>query len=103
MTLSGYGRINIDARDDRASTPDGAGGLKKIPGDWQESLSTLWFHDHRIDHTAANVYKGMAAMLNLYSGVDRGREGFNCHYSDPPQHQPVPAERHPSRLGQPRL
>lgn len=83
MILSGYGRLNTDASGDKATTPDGNGGIRKVPGDWQETMSTHWFHDHRIDHTAENVYKGMAAMLNIYSGVDRGREGYRCHYANP--------------------
>jgi manganese oxidase len=83
MILSGYDRVNKDATGDRATSPDGTGGIRKIPGDWQETMSTHWFHDHRVDHTAENVYKGMAAMMNIYSGVDRGREGYRCHYANP--------------------
>ena len=83
MILSGHGRLNTDANGPNAATPDGFGGIVKIPGNWQETMSTHWFHDHRIDHTAENVYKGMAAMLNIYSGVDRGREGHACNYEDP--------------------
>ncbi|MGE4651439.1 MAG: multicopper oxidase domain-containing protein, partial [Myxococcota bacterium] len=51
----------------------GAGHIG-IPGDWRETMSTHWFHDHMIDYTAQNVYKGNAAMMNYYSGVDRGNE-----------------------------
>lgn len=83
MVLSGHDRLNTNASGPKAKTPDGSGGEAGIRGDWRETMSTHWFHDHRIDHTAENVYKGMAAMLNIYSGVDRGREGLNCHYSDP--------------------
>lgn len=36
-------------------------------GDWQETQSTLWFHDHRMDFTAQNVYKGMASFYTLFS------------------------------------
>ncbi len=82
LILSGYGRANTDYSDPRSGTPD-IGGDKTHPGDWRESLSTLWFHDHRIDHTAENVYKGMVGMMNVYGVVDRGREGLNCHYADP--------------------
>ena len=83
MILSGYGRVNVDASGARSGTPDSKGGIVKVPGDWQETMSTHWFHDHRIDHTAENVYKGMAAMLNIYSAVDRGKEGYRCHYANP--------------------
>ncbi len=47
------------------------------PGDWQETQSTLWFHDHRFDFTAANVYKGLASFYTLFSddiGLDTGDE-----------------------------
>jgi FtsP/CotA-like multicopper oxidase with cupredoxin domain len=40
-------------------------------------MSTHWFHDHMFSFTSQNVYKGMAAMFNLYSGVDRGNEAIN--------------------------
>jgi FtsP/CotA-like multicopper oxidase with cupredoxin domain len=36
-------------------------------GDWQETQSTLWFHDHRFDFTAQNVYKGLASFYTLFS------------------------------------
>ncbi|MXS77894.1 bilirubin oxidase [Nitrosomonas sp. JL21] len=36
-------------------------------GDWQETQSTLWFHDHRYDYTAQNVYKGLASFYTLFS------------------------------------
>ena len=51
----------------------GAGRIN-MPGDWREIMSTLWFHDHMIDYTAPNVYKGNAAMMNYYSAIDRGNE-----------------------------
>jgi FtsP/CotA-like multicopper oxidase with cupredoxin domain len=47
------------------------------PGDWQETESTLWFHDHRFDFTAQNVYKGLASFYTLFSddiGLDTGNE-----------------------------
>jgi hypothetical protein len=37
-------------------------------------MSTHWFHDHMFSFTAQNVYKGNAAMFNIYSGLDRGAE-----------------------------
>jgi FtsP/CotA-like multicopper oxidase with cupredoxin domain len=37
------------------------------PGDWQETQSTLWFHDHRMDFTSQNVYKGLASFYTLFS------------------------------------
>ena len=83
FVLSGHDRWNTDRSDKKSSTPDGNSGTINISGDWKETLSTLWFHDHRIDHTSENVYKGMAGMMNVYSGIDRGKEGLACHYADP--------------------
>jgi FtsP/CotA-like multicopper oxidase with cupredoxin domain len=74
MTLAGTDSINTDASDMKAGTPDGDGGITKVPGDWRETMSTHWFHDHMLDFTAQNVYKGNAAMMNYYSALDRGNE-----------------------------
>ncbi len=82
MALAGYDSLNTTASDDRAGYPDDAGGITRVRGDWHEIMSTHWFHDHMLDYTAQNVYKGNAAMMNYYSSVDRGREGFQCNYTD---------------------
>lgn len=51
-----------------------------MPGDWADNLylnypaggdpseiqSFLWFHDHRMHHTGANVYKGLVGIYTLY-------------------------------------
>jgi FtsP/CotA-like multicopper oxidase with cupredoxin domain len=51
-----------------------------IPGDWSDNLylnypaggdpseiqSFFWFHDHRMHHTGANVYKGMVGLFPIY-------------------------------------
>ncbi len=83
MVLAGYDTINTGATDPHAGSPNGAGGTTLIRGDWRETMSTHWFHDHMLDYTAQNVYKGSAAMANLYSAVDRGREGWRCNYMNP--------------------
>jgi len=97
MILAGHDSINTLASDPAAGMPDGNGGIIKIRGDWRETMSTHWFHDHKLDYTAQNVYKGNAAMMNYYSAVDRGREatsalaargdtkkpGYGCHYANP--------------------
>lgn len=97
MILAGHDSINTSANESAAGTPDGRGGIINIPGDWHETMSTHWFHDHMLDFTAQNVYKGNAAMMNYYSAIDRGREpasakeakgsskkpGYGCHYADP--------------------
>nr|WP_221250133.1 multicopper oxidase domain-containing protein [Desulfuromonas versatilis] len=94
IQLAGYDSINTDANDRRAAFPCAPGetllvndkdpGLKtcedgsiRIRGDWRETMSTHWFHDHMLDFTAQNVYKGNAAMMNYYSALDRGKEDFN--------------------------
>jgi FtsP/CotA-like multicopper oxidase with cupredoxin domain len=77
IVLAGLKSINTTATDIRASSPNDAGGLTKVPGDWHETMSTHWFHDHMFSFTSQNVYKGNAGMFNLYSGLDRGNEAIN--------------------------
>ena len=76
IVLAGHNSVNTGAGDRMASTPDGSGGLTPIPGDWHETMSTHWFHDHMFSFTSQNVYKGNAAMFNIYSGIDRGNEAI---------------------------
>ena len=38
-------------------------------GDEAEKQSFFWFHDHRMDHTGANVYKGMVGLYPIYDPV----------------------------------
>jgi cytochrome oxidase Cu insertion factor (SCO1/SenC/PrrC family)/FtsP/CotA-like multicopper oxidase with cupredoxin domain len=97
LQLAGHDSVNTDATDPRAATPCVTGeslrvlgvdrpctnGTIQIPGDWRETMSTHWFHDHMLDFTAQNVYKGNAAMMNYYSAIDRGNEGMSCRYEDP--------------------
>ena len=77
IILAGHDSINTAGTDDRAGAPDGAGGITRIPGDWRETMSTHWFHDHMLDFTAQNVYKGNAALKNIYSALDRGNEAID--------------------------
>ncbi|MFL5277983.1 MAG: multicopper oxidase family protein, partial [Myxococcales bacterium] len=74
IVLAGFRSVNTAATDPKASTPDDSGGHVNVPGDWRETMSTHWFHDHMFSFTAQNVYKGNAAMFNIYSGLDRGNE-----------------------------
>ncbi|TLP56079.1 MULTISPECIES: Ig-like domain-containing protein [Pseudomonas] len=93
IQLAGYDTLNTRAQDPRAAFPCSPGetlfvndanpGLKtcengsiKIRGDWRETMSTHWFHDHMLDFTAQNVYKGNAVMMNYYSALDRGNEAL---------------------------
>jgi FtsP/CotA-like multicopper oxidase with cupredoxin domain len=43
-------------------------------GDINEALGTLWYHDHRIEFTAQNVYKGLHGMYLLFNELDTGDE-----------------------------
>lgn len=74
---AGVNSINTSASDPKCGSPDGKGGITKLPGDWHETMSTHWFHDHMFSFTSQNVYKGVAAMFNLYSSLDRGNETIN--------------------------
>jgi len=77
IVLAGFRSMNKDATERRAGTPRDDGGVDLIPGDWRETMSTHWFHDHMFSFTSQNVYKGNAAMFNLYSAVDRGNEAID--------------------------
>jgi FtsP/CotA-like multicopper oxidase with cupredoxin domain len=44
-------------------------------GDETQKQAFLWFHDHRMDHTGANVYKGMVGLMPHYDPIlDPGDE-----------------------------
>ena len=43
-------------------------------GDVKEALATLWYHDHRMDHTAENTYKGLVGPYILFNDFDTGDE-----------------------------
>jgi FtsP/CotA-like multicopper oxidase with cupredoxin domain len=55
-------------------------------GDIQESMSTLWYHDHRVDFTAQNTYKGLAGMYLLFNDFDTGDELTGFHLPSFPQY-----------------
>ena len=46
----------------------------KPNGDINESLSTLWYHDHRVDSTSQNTYKGLVGFYCLFNQFDTGNE-----------------------------
>jgi len=95
MQLAGYDTVNTTADDPRAAFPCEPGeslfindeamavqtcdanGRIQIRGDWRETMSTHWFHDHMLDFTAQNVYKGNAVMINYYSAIDRANEAHD--------------------------
>jgi manganese oxidase len=76
-TLAGWTTINTGATDPHAGAPNGNGGITNVPGDYHETMSSHWFHDHMFTYTDQNVYKGIAGMTNIYSSLDRGNEGHN--------------------------
>jgi manganese oxidase len=76
-TLAGWTSINTGATVRQAGAPDGNGGIIQVPGDWHETMSSHWFHDHMFTYTDQNIYKGLAGMNNIYSALDRGNEGHN--------------------------
>jgi Multicopper oxidase len=41
-------------------------------GNPSEAMSSLWYHDHHLDFTARNVYKGMFGCYNLFDNRDSG-------------------------------
>ena len=50
--------------------------------DDREKQSFFWFHDHRMDHTGSNVYKGMVGIYPIYdpkNGMDDGDESTGLH------------------------
>ncbi|MBI5685079.1 MAG: multicopper oxidase domain-containing protein [Verrucomicrobia bacterium] len=53
-----------------------AGFLREFPpnGDPREMQSTFWRHDHRLDFTAQNTYKGLAGFYLLFGSLDTGDE-----------------------------
>jgi FtsP/CotA-like multicopper oxidase with cupredoxin domain len=77
IVLAGFTSINTGATDPQAATPNDTGGKTNIAGDWHETMSSHWFHDHMFSFTSQNVYKGMAGMFNIYSAKDRGNEAIN--------------------------
>jgi FtsP/CotA-like multicopper oxidase with cupredoxin domain len=43
-------------------------------GDIREAMHSLWYHDHRFDHTAENTYKGLAGTFVHFNEFDTGDE-----------------------------
>jgi FtsP/CotA-like multicopper oxidase with cupredoxin domain len=54
-------------------------------GDIRETLGTLWYHDHRVDHTAENVYKGLAGSQIIFNEFDTGNEATGFRLPTFPQ------------------
>ena len=58
-------------------------------GDPAEALGSLWYHDHHIDFTAQNVYKGMFGCYNLFDDQDTGDETTGLRLPSPPFDIPI--------------
>jgi FtsP/CotA-like multicopper oxidase with cupredoxin domain len=54
-------------------------------GDINEALSTLWYHDHRVDFTSQNTYKGLVGYYLLFNQFDTGDEHTGFHLPSFPQ------------------
>jgi len=58
--------------------------------DAREALGTLWYHDHRRDFTAQNVYAGLAGFYLLYDDDDCGDESNRFGFRLPSGRYDVP-------------
>jgi len=68
----------------------GFGSTNPPNGDINETMSTLWYHDHRVDFTSQNTYKGLFGFHCLFSEVgsnsgDTGDETTGFHLPSFPQ------------------
>ncbi len=54
-------------------------------GDVNEALSTLWYHDHRVDFTSQNTYKGLVGFYCLFNQFDTGDENTGFRLPSFPQ------------------
>ena len=57
----------------------GWNSTNKPDGDINEALSSMWYHDHRVDHTAENTYKGLVGPSVAFNRFDTGDEGTGAH------------------------
>lgn len=64
-----------------------AGILSTHPGsgDMNEAMSTLWYHDHRVDFTSQNTYKGLVGFYLLFNEFDTGDEDTGFHLPSFPE------------------
>lgn len=49
------------------------GSITKVP-DNSERTSMLWYHDHLLDHTGPNVYRGLAGIFLVFDELDADDE-----------------------------
>jgi FtsP/CotA-like multicopper oxidase with cupredoxin domain len=48
-------------------------------GNIAEAMGFLWYHDHRVDHTAENTYKGLVGPCIAFNAFDTGDESTGFH------------------------
>ncbi len=58
-------------------------------GDPREALGTLFYHDHRVDFTTQNVYKGLVGAYLLFNDRDTGDETTGLHLPSGPYDVPM--------------
>jgi FtsP/CotA-like multicopper oxidase with cupredoxin domain len=54
-------------------------------GNIQEALGFLWYHDHRVDHTSENTYKGLVGPAIAFNDFDTGDESTGLHLPNFPE------------------
>ena len=57
----------------------GWNSTNKPDGNPNETLGFLWYHDHRVDHTAENTYKGLVGPAIVFNESDTGDESTGLH------------------------
>ena len=89
--IQGFGSCDISTHvhnGHHASESDGYPGFLYGPGEYNdhhyaniyaggdplEAKSTLWYHDHCMDFTSQNVYRGLAGFFLLFDDRDSGNE-----------------------------
>jgi FtsP/CotA-like multicopper oxidase with cupredoxin domain len=55
-------------------------------GDINEALGTLWYHDHRVDFTSQNTYKGLVGFYCLFNQFDTGSDETGFRLPSFPAH-----------------
>jgi FtsP/CotA-like multicopper oxidase with cupredoxin domain len=56
-----------------------------VRGNVREAMGFLWYHDHRVDHTAENTYKGLVGPAVLFNAFDTGDESTGLHLPSFPE------------------
>jgi hypothetical protein len=63
----------------------GWGSTHPPNGDIREALGFTWYHDHRVDHTAENSYKGLVGNHFIFNDFDTGSENTGFRLPSFPQ------------------